>query len=144
MLNVAQTKDHFPVPQSGWPNRKAGKYSSLLLLYSLVLTIYQALIYIRNEPEYADLRLLPYGVIFFGTPHAGSGLVSIGSIISNIARVFLKHPNKKLLSQLEKDSDSSFDLTLNFRAVHPELKIVSLYEQLPMSLGLVSGWRSIC
>jgi hypothetical protein len=59
------------------------------------------------------------GVMFFGTPHRGSKIASVGKIAFEISKLFLQTPNLKILSALEVNSEildhvgRSFNLLLD-------------------------------
>jgi hypothetical protein len=95
-------------------------------------------VYIQNKPQFACLRGLTSGVVFLGTPHSGSGSATIGTIITNIAKVALQSPADQLMNELKPDSPELERLSLDFRQLHDQLRLISFYEQKPMKLGLVS------
>lgn len=105
----------------------------------LLILICKALVYIRNDPAYADLLGITYGVIFLGTPHKGSELAGIGTTLANIARVTFRRPARQLLQALETNSSALLDLSMSFRPLHTQLNLVSFCEQLPMSVWFVSS-----
>jgi len=84
------------------------------------------------------LRGLTFGVIFFGTPHAGSKDASLGAIVTNIAKVTLQNSASQLMKELKPDSRELERLALEFQQLHDQLQLISFYEQLPMKLGPVS------
>jgi hypothetical protein len=102
-------------------------------------SIGKALVYIRNGPEYADLRDIACGVIFLGTPHSGSGVALIGATLVNIAKITFRRPASQLLQALQLNSSPLLDLTNTFKPIHAQLNLVSFCEQLPMTAGTVSG-----
>ena len=108
----------------------------------MLIPVGKALVYIRNEPEYADLRSTTHGVIFLGTPHSGTQYASIGVTLANIARVALKRPARHLLQALEANSPALLDLTMSFKHIQAGLQIVSFCEQLPMPIGFVCSLYS--
>jgi len=94
-------------------------------------------VYIRNGPEYADLRDIACGVIFLGTPHSGSGVALIGATLANIAKVTFRRPATQLLQALQLNSSPLLDLTNSFKPIHDQLGLVSFCEQLPMTAGTI-------
>lgn len=56
-------------------------------------------------------------VVFLGTPHRGSEWVGWGEIASNLARLALQDPHKKIIETLEVNSEVLDN-------IHEEFKIV--------------------
>ncbi|KAI1128748.1 hypothetical protein F5Y10DRAFT_264779 [Nemania abortiva] len=78
------------------------------------------------------------GIIFYATPHAGSGLANWGELLTRIGGVF-SVTNTKLLAALNAQNDSGQleELRRDFnRMLGPQLRVVNFRETRPMSLGL--------
>lgn len=66
---------------------------------------------------------------FSGTPHNGSSIATCGKIIANIvAACSPLNPARKLLSNLQKDSQVLFEITEEFLQKAPELQLISFFE----------------
>lgn len=64
-----------------------------------------------------------------GTPHNGSSIATCGKIIANIvAACSPLNPARKLLSNLQKDSQVLFEITEEFLQKAPELQLISFFE----------------
>jgi hypothetical protein len=53
--------------------------------------------------HYKAISTSTYGILFFGTPHQGGNVVSLGKLVASIASIVLQ-TNKGLLDHLEKNS----------------------------------------
>jgi hypothetical protein len=56
-------------------------------------------------------------IIFLGTPHRGSPYASWGQIASNLARIALQDPNKKVLETLEVNSEVLDNIHEEFKSI---------------------------
>jgi hypothetical protein len=76
--------------------------------------------------------------VFFGTPHQGGNLASLGNIAASIARLCLQNPPNSFIEALEKDCLFADELVRDFREQLEDYYILSFYETLPFKkLGLV-------
>jgi hypothetical protein len=83
-----------------------------------------------------------HSVMFFGTPHQGSELASLGTILQNIGTTLLYQQRLPLLETLLANSPKLEDLRDDFRHQAGRYEIVSCFEQKvtrPLN-SLVSGW----
>lgn len=78
------------------------------------------------------------GVVFFGTPHRGSSLQSLGHIIAGAASVGLRSPNTQLLDVLRTDSQYLEPQRKNFVTISSNLSIVCIREEVPTYGSMVS------
>lgn len=82
------------------------------------------------------------GVVFLGTPHRGSEQTGLADIVSRIARVALRQPNKHIVRNLAEDSDVLERQRKSFASISERLSLVCLFEEVPTSIGLVISLRS--
>jgi hypothetical protein len=54
--------------------------------------------------EHRSIKTSTYGIIFMGTPHQGSSGVQLGTLLVNVASVFVA-ADTRLLQHLERDSE---------------------------------------
>ncbi|CZR53779.1 uncharacterized protein PAC_03660 [Phialocephala subalpina] len=94
------------------------------------LVIKQALILAQDETFYMSIYNNLQGVIFFGTPHQGSGLAAYATVLTRIPLILANKPSPKLLEALRRDSDALKKLTDAFRKHHggKPYNIVTFYE----------------
>ena len=89
------------------------------------LLVKEALIEARkqnNHPGKLDVTDSTQGIVFFGTPHQGSGDAKWGLVLSNIASVAFE-TNKKILQSLDPDRDKLDSLSFDFQDILEEGKI---------------------
>jgi hypothetical protein len=94
---------------------------------------------IANEERtfYENIFDSTRAIYFFGTPHRGSAAATgIAHVLANIAnstlvgaRHFSGRFRTDLLDSLQKDAPSLEQLSLSFRNISPNFRIVSFYEQ---------------
>ena len=79
------------------------------------------------------------GLLFLGTPHRGSEHTGFADIITKVASVALRQPNKKLIELLRQESDVLEGQRSSFSAISKDLPIACIYETVPMmGIGMVS------
>ncbi|KAL9092274.1 MAG: hypothetical protein Q9165_004448 [Trypethelium subeluteriae] len=73
------------------------------------------------------------GVMFLGTPHHGSNVASLGKIVFELSKVFLKKPNVQILRGLEINSEILERISRSFGQVlaAAKMKVHSFREELP-------------
>ena len=81
----------------------------------------------HNE-EYRSIKLSTYGVVFFGTPHAGANGAEFQAVLNNIGRIFLSG-NSGILQLLRRDSDHLRYLTELYSPISSHFKTVFFYEE---------------
>src|SRR5205085_8845246 len=89
----------------------------LMVHFSAVKLIEQALLVSSLSPEEYKRCIARSirGIIFFGTPHSGSGWVALAQGLSSLASLSInKKPNKKLLQVLRRKSDTLVALQSDF------------------------------
>jgi hypothetical protein len=84
-----------------------------------------------------------YGVIFFGTPHRGSEMASLGMIAARIAGLGLAESDCHLLRSLEKGSAELQRIGDSFSRMLPQvakaLKVYTFQEGLPVTSAKFAG-----
>jgi hypothetical protein len=70
-----------------------------------------------------------HSVVFFGTPHQGSSLASLGTILQNIGTVLSNQQQSPLLETLKANCPKLEDLRDDFRHLAVRYTIVSCFEQ---------------
>ncbi len=56
----------------------------------------------KQDERLSAIYLYTKGIIFLGTPYRSSDLTPCGYIVAKVAKLFLRNPNEKLISLLEK------------------------------------------
>ena len=77
------------------------------------------------------------GVLFFGTPHRGSGQEPLGDLVAKAAGLGLHRPNTQLLQSLRTDSHILEKQRQDFITISKDLLIRCVREEKPMSVGMV-------
>ena len=115
----------------------------------------QALIEARKETKTHSLHNIyetTRAVIFFGTPHRGSGSANLGLFLSHIAKALQMDTNDAILNDLNTKSGSSkleelrrdFDDILNDSQRAKELRLFSFQEEKGMTgVNLFGGKVSL-
>ena len=87
----------------------------------------------QHEPIFGATRLLA----FFATPHRGSKLAEMGSIVAKIATMSHKLKND-LLNVLKKDSEDATQIFRSSRHILDKCLVINFFETLPYrGLGIV-------
>ncbi|KAH7370755.1 tetratricopeptide repeat domain protein [Rhexocercosporidium sp. MPI-PUGE-AT-0058] len=94
------------------------------------LVLKQALVIAQHESRYKQIHSSVRGVMFFGTPHQGSGLASYATILAQVPLVIGIDTHPQLLSTLRKTSKELKRLTHTFREYMDAsgIGVVSFYE----------------
>jgi hypothetical protein len=77
---------------------------------------------LANERDhYKNLLSYIKAIIFFGTPHSGSGIANMASILSKIVKVSSVNMNSSLLRSIKSQSGELFNISQSFadRSVIP-------------------------
>lgn len=99
------------------------------------------------EPYYQNILECTVGIIFIGTPHAGSDATKWASVLVNFAKL-ATHVNRDITDVLESGSQvlasvqQEFHRLLARRAADKksEVKIFCMFEELPVfAIGMVSA-----
>jgi hypothetical protein len=95
----------------------------------------------NSDPTSYRLLQSVTGIIFFGTPHRGSGTANLGNLVGTMVNTFLKAASAwqtktirtDLLRHLESDSKALQGLAESVRNRLGSLQVVSFYETEPES-----------
>ncbi|KAK2778956.1 ankyrin repeat protein [Colletotrichum kahawae] len=119
-----------------------GQRSIIFVCHSLGgLVCKQALVFAHeDDADYDEVLQSVSGIVFLGTPHRGSSIANLGSVVGNIINTFLSSTsaglNKRMLKTdlldfLKQDGKALQDLSMSVRNRLGQLKIVSCYETEP-------------
>ncbi|CCX10121.1 Similar to Protein SERAC1; acc. no. Q5SNQ7 [Pyronema omphalodes CBS 100304] len=81
-----------------------------------------------KDPQYNALYKLIRGVMFFGTPHNGSGAANLGVLCANMIKVFDNKVNNLFVQDLQNNSTLLEDISASFRNCQDDLFLTSFYE----------------
>lgn len=98
------------------------------------IIVKQALVWAHREPRYQSIKDHTLGIVFFGTPHRGSGKANYGKTLANVAAGVMHKPKSKLIDALQSNSDTLMTLTREFKFDAPNIQIMTFYETKPMSI----------
>lgn len=91
---------------------------------------------------YESIHNATRGVVFFGTPHRGGNLATLGDLMARICRVVSGDVRNNIMEALRTDSMFAGDINKDFarRAMALELRVLNFIENLPITrhAGLVS------
>ena len=81
----------------------------------------------HNE-EQRSIKLSTYGVMFFGTPHAGAEGAEFQALLNNIGCIFVQG-NSRILHLLNRDSDHLRYLTELYAPIASDFKTIFFFEE---------------
>ena len=84
------------------------------------------------------------GVVFFGTPHRGSSMASLGDMLVTMAKISLRRPNESLLQDMKKDSTVLETQRERFVTYANELTLVTVREEIATNIGMVRSSHLQC
>ena len=105
------------------------------------IIVKQALVWAHRDPRYKLIKDHTLGIVFFGTPHQGSGKANYGKILANVAAGVMHKPKSRLVHALQSNSDTLMKLTSEFKYEADNIKIMTFYETKPM--GILSSLVSM-
>jgi protein SERAC1 len=116
--------------------KKVGASSIILMAVNVNGRSCKALIRARERDRYTELLKKIRGVVFFGTPHSGSGVASWADILANVLKTasLRTSTNRGLIKDLKTTSEVLEDISRSFVDRSKALKIVSFYESDTMEL----------
>ncbi len=79
-----------------------------------------------------------------GTPHRGSNKAALAELVSNVATLTFRQPNKKIISVLKPESDVLENQREKFVTITSGIPIICFVEELPTAAGVVSNLKSSC
>lgn len=78
-------------------------------------------------------------MVFFATPHGGSGKVPIGNIAKSIASVVLVGRNNAFMEALSQNSLCGDITKKDFNNISKHIRLISFFETLPTKKVMVSS-----
>lgn len=103
------------------------------------LVVKKAYLLAQLDEKYQNLSTSISGIIFLSTPHRGSNLANI---LSLILRAGLQ-PKKKFIQELVPGSATIEDINAQFCHVAPKLSIFSFYEQLETLVARTTSFQIV-
>jgi hypothetical protein len=77
---------------------------------------------------YGDILNSVHSIIFFGTPHQGSGAATLGTFLTRLSRGLGIH-SANVLAELETWSNPLVELTTSFAQLAPKYEITTFFEE---------------
>lgn len=98
-----------------------------IMCFQLIPSLMKALIHSNlSKDNQNSIKSSSRGIVFFGTPHAGSSIASFGVHLLDILSIF--GTNTSLIRHLQQDSEWLRMQTEQFSSISSELDIVTFYE----------------
>jgi hypothetical protein len=92
----------------------------------------EALVQAKLNRYYSDIGFAVYGIAFFGTPHRGGNMVSLGGVASNVARAVVQNPKSNFMEAFKGEkSPSAESFVKKFRFLIDQYEILSFYKTRP-------------
>jgi hypothetical protein len=112
----------------------------MLLVPILQLTVAEALVEATLDESYQDILKATQLLVFFGTPHQGGNLATVGDYVAKLYLAMSRNPRNDLVEALKATSDSATKRFEQFRHKHEDFLVISCFEGRPYSkaTGLVS------
>ena len=98
------------------------------------------------DESYHDILQATQLLVFFGTPHQGGNLASVGDYVANMYLAMTGKPRNDLVNALKETSDSATKRYEQFRHKLEDFLVISCFEGLPYSkaTGLVClAWKTV-
>jgi hypothetical protein len=126
--------------QSWWSFGERGKDLKSHLSPNLQLTVVEALVEATLDESYHDILKATQLLVFFGTPHQGGNLATVGDYVAKLYRAMSRSPRNDLVEALKADSDAAAKRFEQFRHKHEDFLVISCYEgrHYSKAAGLVS------
>jgi len=77
---------------------------------------------------YGDILNAVHSIVFFGTPHQGSGAATLGTFLTRLSRGLGIH-SANVLTELETWSSPLVELTTSFAQLAPKYEITTFFEE---------------
>ncbi len=91
-----------------------------------------------TERTYRNILDSTTGILFFATPHRGSGAASIANLLLNVAK-YTGNWRPGLIGPLTKDSEYLSNLSQDFKDRLSAIKVKSFYETVRTEEELIKG-----
>ncbi|KAK8071344.1 hypothetical protein PG997_011547 [Apiospora hydei] len=88
-------------------------------------------------PDQAELYKSTRGVVFYGTPHRGSGKTALGGMVANFAQFSLLQPNTQLFNALRRDSHVLEKQRDEFATISRDMDVLCFAETKPTAIGMI-------
>lgn len=88
--------------------------------------------------KYESIYTNTKGMVFFATPHGGSGKVQVGKIATTIARVLSLGRDNAFMEALSRNSLCGDATRKDFNNICQRMSLISFFETLPTSKVMVS------
>jgi triacylglycerol esterase/lipase EstA (alpha/beta hydrolase family) len=105
------------------------------------LVLKQALIEAKINPRFVSISSNTVGIIFLGTPHRGSDVANLGTVVATIVssampgiRIF----NRDVLRDLKSNNHTLFGISSQFSNICSTMTIHSFHETMPLGTTVVS------
>ena len=112
---------------------RSRQVSQCLLIYiraaSLIYCFKAFVLAHAYNDRYPGISDAIHAVFFLATPHGGSRSANIGSLLARVAVLAFQKPSTQLLDSLKYESKVLYQLSVDFKAIHSTLKVVSFYER---------------
>ncbi|KAH8899526.1 WD40 repeat-like protein [Thozetella sp. PMI_491] len=107
------------------------------------LVVKEALIEAKANERFAAIAGATCLLVFFATPHQGSGLASLGDIAARIVQTVSQAPRNDLLEALKKTSEEAQRRFKKARHLFDKYYVVSFYEEQPYGqMGIIVDQKS--
>ena len=83
-----------------------------------------------NRPDFEDIKRSTAGIVFLGTPHAGTDVAGYAAFIAT-----LKRNDPSLVKSLKPIDKGLYDLSMDFAAGYKTLKVMCFYEKVGKLVG---------
>ncbi|KAB8228480.1 uncharacterized protein BDW43DRAFT_315849 [Aspergillus alliaceus] len=72
------------------------------------------------------------GIAFFGTPHQGSPLASIGDVVAKVVKAVQRNPKNTFMNTLKPDGLYAREISSNFQQLLENYRYLNFCETLPL------------
>jgi hypothetical protein len=115
----------------------------------LILLKVLSLSKLHTQPRYRSIHSNTRRVVFMGTPHRGSDMAGLGTVLANIAKLAIQNPNQELLRGLDHGSEILDRIHKSFMEllIKPDFEVHCFQEDrnvtwVPGLTGLVVDYQS--
>lgn len=119
-------------------------------IWDVVLNILKVLVTCNSatknhNKEYRSIKLSTYGIMFFGTPHAGADGAEFQVVLTNIGRLFVPG-SSSVVKHLIQNSEYLRDLNRSYLPISQDFRTFFFWEEYctPVIGGLSVMVKFIC